>query len=78
MQLLREHLPELKVRVINVVDLMTLQPESEHPDGLNDKDFDMLFTTAKPVIFAFHGYPSLINRPYLSPDKSQKPTCAWL
>ena len=61
-QLLREHLPEVKVRVINVVDLMTLQPESEHPHGLNDKDFDILFTKDKPVIFAFHGYPLLIHR----------------
>jgi xylulose-5-phosphate/fructose-6-phosphate phosphoketolase len=61
-QILREHLPQLKVRVINVVDLMTLQPESEHPHGLNDKDFDMLFTKDKPIIFAFHGYPLLIHR----------------
>ena len=61
-QILREHLPEIKVRVINVVDLMTLQPKSEHPHGLNDKDFDMLFTTNKPIIFAFHGYPLLIPR----------------
>jgi len=61
-QILREHLPEIKVRVINVVDLMTLQPQSEHPHGLNDKDFDMLFTKNKPIIFAFHGYPLLIHR----------------
>ncbi len=61
-QILREHLPEIKVRVINVVDLMALQPKSEHPHGLNDKDFDMLFTTNKPIIFAFHGYPLLIHR----------------
>jgi len=61
-QIIREHFPELKVRVINVVDLMTLQPQSEHPHGLNDKDFDMLFTTNKPIIFAFHGYPLLIHR----------------
>lgn len=61
-QILREHLPELKVRVINVVDLMTLQPESEHPHGLNDQDFDILFTKDKPIIFAFHGYPLLIHR----------------
>ena len=61
-QIIREHLPELKVRVINVVDLMTLQAESEHPHGLNDKDFDKLFTLDKPIIFAFHGYPSLIHR----------------
>lgn len=61
-QLLREQLPKVKVRVVNVVDLMTLQSESEHPHGLNEKDFDMLFTKDKPVIFAFHGYPSLIHR----------------
>ena len=61
-QMLREHFPDLKVRVINVVDLMTLQPKSEHPHGLSDKDFDELFTTDKPVIFAFHGYPWLIHR----------------
>src|ERR1043165_2610730 len=56
-QMLREHAPDLKVRVINVVDLMTLQPQSEHPHGLSDKDFDTLFTTDKPIIFAYHGYP---------------------
>jgi xylulose-5-phosphate/fructose-6-phosphate phosphoketolase len=61
-QLLREHFPKLKVRVINVVDLMTLQPKTEHPHGLSDKDFDELFTVDKPVIFAFHGYPWLIHR----------------
>jgi len=61
-QILREHFPELKVRVINVVDLMTLQPKSEHPHGLSDADFDELFTRDKPVIFAFHGYPWLIHR----------------
>jgi xylulose-5-phosphate/fructose-6-phosphate phosphoketolase len=60
--LLRQHVPELKVRVINVVDLMTLQPREEHPHGLTDKDFDTLFTTDKPIIFAFHGYPYLIHR----------------
>src|SRR5262247_1794544 len=60
--LMRRHIPELKVRVINVVDLMTLQPSTEHPHGLTDKDFDALFTTDKPVIFAFHGYPWLIHR----------------
>ena len=54
--------PELKIRVINVVDLMKLQPPSEHPHGLPDKDFDALFTTDKPIIFAFHGYPWLIHR----------------
>jgi len=60
--LLRQHFPELKTRVVNVVDLMTLQPESEHPHGLSDRDFDSLFTTDKPIIFAFHGYPWLIHR----------------
>jgi len=61
-QILRERFPELKVRVINVVDLMTLQPQTEHPHGLSDKDFDALFTKDKPIIFAFHGYPWLIHR----------------
>lgn len=60
--ILREKLPNLKVRVVNVVDLMKLQRETEHPHGLNDADFDMLFTKNKPVIFAFHGYPWLIHR----------------
>jgi xylulose-5-phosphate/fructose-6-phosphate phosphoketolase len=60
--ILREHLPDLKVRVVNVVDLMKLQPASEHPHGLPDEDFDALFTRDKPVIFAFHGYPWLIHR----------------
>ena len=60
--ILRRHLPDLKVRVVNVVDLMKLQPQSEHPHGLSDADFDSLFTTDKPVIFAFHAYPWLIHR----------------
>ncbi len=60
--LLRRHVPELKIRVINVVDLMTLQPRQEHPHGLSDRDFDTLFTTNKPIIFAYHGYPWLIHR----------------
>ena len=60
--LLRTNLPELKLRFINVVDLMRLQPEIEHPHGLSDRDFDALFTTDKPVIFAYHGYPSLIHQ----------------
>lgn len=60
--ILREHLPELKVRVVNVVDLMTLQPEDVHPHGLSDADFDALFTTDAPVIFAYHGYPWTIHR----------------
>jgi xylulose-5-phosphate/fructose-6-phosphate phosphoketolase len=61
-ELLRQHLPELKIRVVNVVDLMALQPHTEHPHGLRDKDFDLLFTKDKPIIFAFHGYPWLIHR----------------
>jgi xylulose-5-phosphate/fructose-6-phosphate phosphoketolase len=61
-ELIRRHLPEVKVRVVNVVDLMTLQPSAEHPHGLSDWDFDTLFTTDKPIIFAFHGYPWLIHR----------------
>ena len=56
-EMLRKHVPALKIRVVNVVDLMTLQPQMEHPHGLCDADFDALFTTNKPVIFAFHGYP---------------------
>jgi xylulose-5-phosphate/fructose-6-phosphate phosphoketolase len=60
--LFRRYAPELKIRVINVVDLMTLQPPSEHPNGLSDNDFDTLFTKDKPIIFAFHGYPWLIHR----------------
>ena len=61
-ELLRLHFPELKIRVVNVVDLMKLQPPSEHPHGLSDADFDILFTRDKPIIFAFHGYPMLIHR----------------
>jgi xylulose-5-phosphate/fructose-6-phosphate phosphoketolase len=60
--ILRKHLPDLKIRVVNVVDLMKLQPHTEHPHGLSDNDFDMLFTKDKPVIFAYHGYPWLIHR----------------
>ena len=60
--LLREHFPELRIRVVNVVDLMKLQPPSEHPHGLPDRDFDELFTPDRPIIFAFHGYPWLIHR----------------
>ena len=59
--ILREAFPELKIRVVNVVDLMRLQPSTEHPHGLTDRDYDMLFTTDKPIVFAFHGYPSLIH-----------------
>jgi xylulose-5-phosphate/fructose-6-phosphate phosphoketolase len=60
--LLREYVPDIQIRVVNVVNLMVLQPQSEHPHGLEDGDFDDLFTTDKPVIFAFHGYPALIHR----------------
>jgi xylulose-5-phosphate/fructose-6-phosphate phosphoketolase len=60
--LLRQHLPELRVRVVNVVDLMRLQDEREHPHGLSDREFDTLFTTDKPIVFAYHGYPWLIHR----------------
>ena len=60
--LLRQHLPELKVRVINVVDLMRLQPSDQHPHGMSDPEFDALFTTSKPIVFAYHGYPWLIHR----------------
>ncbi|TIP87589.1 MAG: phosphoketolase family protein [Mesorhizobium sp.] len=61
-QILRHHAPELRIRVVNVVDLMTLQPKEHHPHGLSDRDFDALFTTGKPVIFAYHGYPWTIHR----------------
>ena len=60
--ILRTHLPELKIRVVNVVDLMKLEPNTEHPHGLSDTDFDSLFTKDKQIIFAFHGYPWLIHR----------------
>ncbi|MEO7134335.1 MAG: phosphoketolase, partial [Vicinamibacterales bacterium] len=60
--ILRDAVPDLKMRFVNVVDLMTLQPQTEHPHGLSDKDFDALFTRDKPIIFAFHGYPWLIHR----------------
>ena len=61
-EVLRQHLPELKVRVVNVVDLMRLQPDTEHPHGLSDREFDTIFTSDRPVIFAYHGYPLLIHR----------------
>jgi xylulose-5-phosphate/fructose-6-phosphate phosphoketolase len=61
-ELLQQHLPDIRVRVVNVVDLMRIQPETEHPHGLPDREFDALFTTDKPVIFAYHGYPWLIHR----------------
>eukprot|EP00456_Euglypha_rotunda_P046602 TRINITY_DN3709_c0_g1_i2.p1 TRINITY_DN3709_c0_g1~~TRINITY_DN3709_c0_g1_i2.p1 ORF type:complete len:182 (+),score=28.22 TRINITY_DN3709_c0_g1_i2:90-635(+) len=60
--LMQQHLPQLKVRVVNVVNLMKLQPPKEHPHGLSDEDFDAIFTTNKPIIFAFHGYPGLVHR----------------
>jgi xylulose-5-phosphate/fructose-6-phosphate phosphoketolase len=60
--LTRAQVPDLKIRVINVVDLMKLQPPSEHPHGLSDREFDLLFTTDKPIVFAYHGYPWLIHR----------------
>ena len=60
--IMREHLPEVRIRVVNVVDLMKLQPQSEHPHGLSDAAFDALFTVDKPVIFAFHAYPSLAHK----------------
>jgi len=60
--LLRQHFPDIKIRVVNVIDLMTLQTSSEHPHGLPDREFDSIFTTNKPVIFAFHGYPTLVHR----------------
>jgi xylulose-5-phosphate/fructose-6-phosphate phosphoketolase len=59
---LRHHLPAVKIRVVNIVDLMTLQPPTEHPHGLSDRDFDSIFTTSAPIVFAFHGYPWLIHR----------------
>ena len=60
--LLRQHFPDIKIRMVNVMDLMTLQPSSEHPHGLSDSEFDSMFTTDKPVMFAYHGYPWLIHR----------------
>jgi len=61
-EILRSHFPQLKIRVVNVVDLMALQPQNEHPHGLNDEEYDAIFTKNKPIIFAFHGYPWLIHR----------------
>jgi xylulose-5-phosphate/fructose-6-phosphate phosphoketolase len=61
-EILREHAPDLRIRVVNIVNLMKLQPQNEHPHGLSDKEFDTIFTTDKPIIFAFHGYPWLIHR----------------
>ena len=59
--ILREKMPEIKIRVVNVVDLMKLQPSTEHPHGLSDAEYDALFTTNKPIIFSFHGYHTLIH-----------------
>ena len=59
--ILREAFPALRIRVVNVVDLMRLQADTQHPHGLSDRDYDMLFTTDRPIVFAFHGYPSLIH-----------------
>ena len=77
-QLIRRHLPELKIRVINVVDLMRLQPAEEHPHGLTDREFDVLFTKDKPIIFAFHGYPWLIHRFTYRRTQSREPARARL
>src|ERR1039457_6194971 len=60
--LLRDYIPDIRIRVVNVVDLTALEPQTEHPHGLEDRDFDELFTTDKPVIFAFHGYPAIIHK----------------
>ena len=76
--LLRQHFPDLKIRVVNVVDLMTLQPETEHPHGLTDKDFDALFTTDKPIIFAYHGYPVADPPADLPPHQPRQPARARL
>ena len=62
MTLLRAYVPDIRIRVVNVADLMVLQPQSEHPHGLEDREFDELFTIDKPVIFAFHGYPAIIHK----------------
>ena len=74
--LLREHLPELKVRFVNVVDLMRLQQDTEHPHGMPDREFDALFTHDKPIIFAFHGYPWLIHRLDLPAAQPRQPACS--
>ena len=76
--LLRQHLPDLKVRVVNVVDLMRLQPASEHPHGLPDAEFDAIFTTDRPVIFAYHGYPWLIHRLTYRRHRPRQPARARL
>ena len=71
--ILREHLPDLKIRVINVVDLMKLQSASEHPHGLSETDYDSLFTKDKHIIFGFHGYPWLVHR--LTYRRTNRHTC---
>ena len=76
--LLRAYVPDIRVRVVNVVDLMALQPQSEHPHGLEDRDFDELFTTDKPVIFAFHGYPRDHPQADLPTAQPRQYPCAWL
>jgi xylulose-5-phosphate/fructose-6-phosphate phosphoketolase len=73
---LRARLPDVKVRVVNVVDLMRLQPESEHPHGLPDSEFDSLFTPDRPIVFAYHGYPWLIHRLTYRRTNHANPTCA--
>ena len=77
-ELLRTHVPEMKIRVVNIVDLMTLQPHTLHPSGLSDEDFDALFTKDRPVVFAFHGYPWLIHRLTLPPHESRQFPRSWL
>ena len=69
--ILRSHLTDLKIRVINVVDLMKLQPSTEHPHGLSDTDYDSLFTKDKHIIFGFHGYPWLVHKADLQTDEPQ-------
>ena len=76
--ILRERLPDLKVRVVNVVDLMRLQPETEHPHGLPDAEFDALFTHDRPIVFAYHGYPWLIHRLTYRRDEPREPPRARL
>ena len=74
--LLRRHLPAVTVRVVNVVDLMKLQPAEEHPHGLTDAAYDALFTRDRPNLFVFHGYPWLIPPPHLPPGRPRQPACA--
>ena len=74
--LLREHLPEVRVRVVNVVDLYALQPREEHPHGLSTAEVDALFTTDRPIIFAYHGYPWLIHRLTYRRDEPRQPSRA--